>query len=169
MLTKTVPLIVAVLAIGYIAASRIADKQGAEAASAAFADDHIEPQPARPASLARDCSASTTASPFDRVQPGCKSEADMRPPTANDEAGLMHRLEELTQRGDPQAQFELAMQLQRRAQRAGRQMNEADVAESQELQRAVALIAEARAAGNIDAKRFGDALGNHERLLHTGR
>ena len=86
------------------------------------------------------------------------------------EASLVDRLEYLTKQGSSQARFELGMQLQRREERTGRQpLNAADVAEDTQLQRAVALLAEAVAAGNPDAQRFKDALGDRARLLHTGR
>ncbi|HWW08305.1 hypothetical protein [Collimonas sp.] len=62
------------------------------------------------------------------------------------------------------------MQLQRQEQRSGRQiLNETDVAQDPQLQRAVALLAEAVAAGNVDAQRVRDAMGDHAKLLHTGR
>ncbi|MBI3525475.1 MAG: hypothetical protein HY066_13315 [Betaproteobacteria bacterium] len=89
---------------------------------------------------------------------------------ASTEASLTDRLEYLSGQGNSQARFELAIQLQRQAQSAGRRpLNAADIAENTQLQRAVALLAEAVAAGNPDAQRFKDAMGDHARLLHTGR
>lgn len=86
------------------------------------------------------------------------------------EASMVNQLEDLTRRGNSQARFELGMQLQRQEQRSGRQiLNEADVAEDTKLQRAVALLAEAVAAGNVDAQNFRNSMGEHAKLLHTGR
>ncbi|WP_092359176.1 hypothetical protein [Collimonas sp. OK242] len=86
------------------------------------------------------------------------------------EASMVSQLEELTRRGNSQAQFELSKQLQRQEQRSGRQMlNEADVAQDPQLQRAVALLAEAVAGGNVEAQSVRDAMGDHAKLLHTGR
>lgn len=90
--------------------------------------------------------------------------------SASAEASKVSQLEELTRRGNSQARFELSMQLQREEQRSGRQiLNEADVAQDQQLQRAVALLAEAVAAGNADAQRVRDSMGDQAKLLHTGR
>jgi hypothetical protein len=90
--------------------------------------------------------------------------------SASTEASKVAQLEELTRRGNSQARFELSMQLQRQEQRSGRQiLNETDVAQDPQLQRAVALLAEAVAAGNVDAQRVRDAMGDHAKLLHTGR
>lgn len=83
---------------------------------------------------------------------------------------MVNQLEDLTRRGNSQARFELGMQLQRQEQRSGRQiLNETDVAEDTKLQRAVALLAEAVAAGNVDAQNFRNSMGEHAKLLHTGR
>ncbi|WP_211473039.1 hypothetical protein [Collimonas humicola] len=90
--------------------------------------------------------------------------------SASAEAGMVSQLEELTRRGNSQARVELSMQLQRQEQRSGRQiLNEADVAQDPQLQRAVALLAEAVAAGNADAQRVRDSMGDSAKLLHTGR
>lgn len=83
---------------------------------------------------------------------------------------LTNRLENLTGQGDAQARFELAMAIQRDKEGLGRSLqNEADVAVDTDLQRAVALLAEAVAAGNADAIQFKQSLGSHAKLLHTGR
>ena len=86
------------------------------------------------------------------------------------EAKLVERLEDMTRAGDSQARFELAMQLQRQEERTGRVLrNGRDVAQDTDLQRAVALVAEAAAAGNPDAVRFKDSIEDGGRLFHTGR
>lgn len=54
------------------------------------------------------------------------------------------------------------------AQREGREMKDADVASSYELQRAVVLLAEAINAGNVDARELERAHGANARLFHTG-
>jgi hypothetical protein len=100
---------------------------------------------------------------------GTGAPADCRHSAAA-EAGMVSQLEELTRQGNSQARVELSMQLQREEQRSGRQiLNEADVAQDPQLQRAVALLAEAVAAGNVDAQKVRDSMGDHARLLHTGR
>lgn len=86
------------------------------------------------------------------------------------EAKLVERLEDMNRSGDSQARFELAMHLQRREQRSGRALgNETDIAQDTNLQRAVALVAEAAAAGNTDAQRLTETMENGARLFHTGR
>lgn len=86
------------------------------------------------------------------------------------EAKLVERLEDMNRSGDSQARFELAMHLQRQEQRSGRALrNEADIAQDTNLQRAVALVAEAAAAGNSDAQRLTKSMENGARLFHTGR
>ncbi|MET3132591.1 hypothetical protein AAKU55_002868 [Oxalobacteraceae bacterium GrIS 1.11] len=91
----------------------------------------------------------------------CKSPCRL---PASDKAAMLGRLEDLSQGGDAQAQFELGLQAS-----AGRSLNDAEVADDYQLQRAVALMAQAAAAGNADAQRFRDASGEHAKLLHTGR
>lgn len=89
---------------------------------------------------------------------------------AQTDAALMARLEELNRRGDAQARFELSMQLQRRQQGSGRRALDAnEVAADSQLQRAVALLADAVEAGNLDAQSVRDGMGERARLLHTGR
>ncbi|HAT32597.1 MAG TPA: hypothetical protein DCW29_17665 [Janthinobacterium sp.] len=91
-------------------------------------------------------------------------------PSVERKARLVAQLEELNRHGDAQAQFELGMQIQRTEQVPGRPaLAAADVAGDATLQRAVALLAQAAAAGNADALRFRDASAQHARLLHTGR
>lgn len=86
------------------------------------------------------------------------------------EVKLVERLEDMNRSGDSQARFELAMHLQRQEQRSGRALsNEADIAQDTNLQRAVALVAEAAAAGNTDAQRLTETMENGARLFHTGR
>lgn len=86
------------------------------------------------------------------------------------EAKLVERLEDMTRSGDSQARFELAMQLQRQEERSGRALhNHADIAQDTDLQRAVALVAEAAAAGNADAQRLKESMEDGGKLFHTGR
>lgn len=86
------------------------------------------------------------------------------------EAKLVQRLEDMARSGNSQARFELAIQLQRQEERSGRALhNQADIAQDTNLQRAVALVAEAAAAGNADAQRLKESMEDGGRIFHTGR
>lgn len=170
MLTKAVPLLALSLGIAYVIAQQTAGNQADEAAQV-IADTRYSAQQTTPHVLhIADCGA-PTASPFGRAGEECPqvqaSAGDVM--LTPQEAEMAQRLEELVQRGDSRARFELGLQLQRQAQRAGRALNDADVAESQELQRSIALISEAIATGNPEAQRYAESLGREARMFHTGR
>jgi hypothetical protein len=83
---------------------------------------------------------------------------------------LVTQLEDMSSKGNPQARYELALQLQRQEQGSDAKMPNADeVAANRNLQRSVALLTEAIAAGNEDAQKLRDSMGDQARLLHTGR
>ncbi|MGQ0711349.1 MAG: hypothetical protein ACT4NV_16575 [Rhodoferax sp.] len=87
------------------------------------------------------------------------------------EATLVRQLETLALDQGPSARVALALQLQRQRAREGLQLQDAaHVAQDADLQRAVALLAEAAAVGDPQALRYREALGAEgARLLHTGR
>jgi hypothetical protein len=94
---------------------------------------------------------------------GCQAAAPVQ-------AKLIGKLEDMSGKGNPQAHYELALQLQRQEQGVDSKMPTADeIANNRNLQRSIALLAEAIAAGNEDAQKLRDSMGDQARLLHTGR
>ncbi|MGQ0711347.1 MAG: hypothetical protein ACT4NV_16565 [Rhodoferax sp.] len=152
--------------------------------------------PTSPAAPQGPCGDSTGASPFaaptpcaapgpvavapaklaelkqalDAVDPCAGQRRDCRRAAPAQEKMLVKQLEDLAVKA-PTARVTLALQLQRQREREGLHLEDAHQRNlDTELQRSVALLAEAVAAGDAQALRIRDALGPQgARLLHTGR
>jgi len=121
--------------------------------------------PAVSASLPELQQALNSVDPCASQRRDCRGNADPR------EKVLVQQLETLALTDAPGTRVALALQLQRQRAREGYNAeNTAQRNQDSTLQRSVALLAEAAAAGDVQAQRYRDALGPEgARLLHTGR
>ncbi len=108
---------------------------------------------------------------LDSVDPCAGQRSGCRRSAHPFEVTLVRQLETLALADTGATRVALALQLQRQRLREGLQASDSmQVAQDADLQRSVALLAEAVAVGDPQALRYRDSLGEDgARLLHTGR